>query len=227
MATEKQTAANRLNAQKSTGPRTPEGRAAVRLNGVTHGLTAETLVLKGESESDFKALFESLEAEHEPTTPTEETLVAQLAMATWRLRRLYNTEAGFYNVGLIELTKYESTRNLDFSTRLGKVADCNNNTLALIGRQEARLERTYYRALNELQRLRKEREAKLALVCGSDAELVQAKPSRETNHIQPPPEPITTKIASQPQQVATAPSQPVPPEFVQKYAATHVDTAAD
>ena len=104
MATEKQTAANRLNAQKSTGPRTPEGRAAVRLNGVTHGLTAETLVLEGESESDFKAVFDSLEAEHQPTTPTEETLVAQLAMATWRLRRVYNMEAGFYNVGLIELT---------------------------------------------------------------------------------------------------------------------------
>src|SRR5579863_6085716 len=76
MATEKQTAANRLNAQKSTGPRTPEGRAAVRLNGVTHGLTAETLVLKGESEDDFNALFESLEAEHQPETPTEETLDA-------------------------------------------------------------------------------------------------------------------------------------------------------
>ena len=45
MATEKQIAANRLNAQKSTGPKTPEGRAAVRLNGVKHGLTAETLVL--------------------------------------------------------------------------------------------------------------------------------------------------------------------------------------
>ncbi len=81
MATAKQTAANRLNAQKSTGPRTPQGRAAVRLNGVTHGLTAKTLVLKGESESDFKALFESLAAEYEPETPTEETLVADLAMA--------------------------------------------------------------------------------------------------------------------------------------------------
>ena len=45
MATEKQFEANRLNAQKSTGPRTPEGRAAVRLNGVKHGLTAETIVL--------------------------------------------------------------------------------------------------------------------------------------------------------------------------------------
>src|SRR5271155_4751160 len=106
MATEKQIAANRLNSQKSTGPRTPEGRAAVRLNGVTHGLTAETLVLKGESEDDFKALFESLEAEYEPETPTEETLVAQLAMATWRLRRVYNMEVGYYNERLSELARY-------------------------------------------------------------------------------------------------------------------------
>ena len=43
MATEKQFEANRQNAQKSTGPKTPEGRAAVRLNGVKHGLTAETI----------------------------------------------------------------------------------------------------------------------------------------------------------------------------------------
>ncbi len=53
MATEKQFEANRQNAQKSTGPKTPEGRAAVRLNGVKHGLTAETIVLKGESQADF------------------------------------------------------------------------------------------------------------------------------------------------------------------------------
>jgi hypothetical protein len=209
MATEKQTAANRLNAQKSTGPRTPEGRAAVRLNGVTHGLTAETLVLKGESESDFKAIFESLEAEHGPTTPTEETLVAHLAMATWRLRRLYNTEAGFYNVGLIDLTNYERTKNLAFSTRLGEVAKRNNNTLALIGRQEARLERTYYRALHELQRIRKEREAKLALVCESaPMEPVHAQPSQETNDIQSPADPT---LATPPQPVMKNPQPPDSP----------------
>jgi hypothetical protein len=208
MATEKQTAANRLNAQKSTGPRTPEGRAAVRLNGVTHGLTAETLVLKGESESDFKAIFESLEAEYEPTTPTEETLVAQLAMATWRLRRVYNMEAGFYKVGLQELTNYERTKNLDFSTRLGEVADRNNNTLALIGRQEARLERTYYRALHELQRLRKEREAKLALVCESEVGPVQALPSQETKDIQSPAKP---EIPTPPHQIMSDPQPPDSP----------------
>ncbi len=69
MSTQKQIEANRRNAQKSTGPRTPEGRAAVHLNGVTHGLTAETLVLPGEDQSDFAVLLADLEAEHCPRHP--------------------------------------------------------------------------------------------------------------------------------------------------------------
>ena len=164
MATDKQTAANRLNAQKSTGPRTPEGRAAVRLNGVTHGLTAETIVLKGESEADFTNLLGSSEAEHDPVTPTEEALVVQLAMATWRLRRLYHQEAGFYTCQLQSLVGMQKDLNLDDAGRMGHAAVWSESTLTLFNRQEARLERTFYRALHELQRLRKEREANLALV---------------------------------------------------------------
>jgi hypothetical protein len=159
MATHKQIAANRRNAQKSTGPRTPEGRAAVRLNGVTHGLTAETLILKTENEADFSALLESLEAEHQPTTPTEETLVAQLALAAWRLRRLHQMEAGYYKFRLNEQDDYATRKELDDTHRLGLFADSEATvrTLTLLGRQEARLERSFYNALHELQRLRAQR----------------------------------------------------------------------
>ncbi len=216
MATDKQTAANRLNAKKSTGPRTPEGRAAVRLNGVTHGLTAKTLVLKGESEDDFKALFEALEAEHQPTTPTEETLVADLAMATWRRRRLYNMEAGFYSVRMKNEAAYAAPQNLDDSGLLGKVASNSGDTMALIGRQEARLERTYFKALHELQRLREEREAKLASVSQSApaepiAEPIDAQASQKTNGIPSPVEPIVTAIIpTPPGQIVNQPPLPAP-----------------
>jgi hypothetical protein len=211
MTTEKQTAANRRNARKSTGPRTPEGRAAVRLNGVTHGLTAKTLVLKGESESDFKALFESLEAEHQPATPTEEILVADLAMATWRRRRLYNMEAGFYKVRMKNEATYAAPERLDHPGLLGKVASNSADTMAMIGRQEARLERSYYKALHELQRLRKERQGDSASLLQVPAEPVHTQPSKETNDIPSPPEPIATKIPTPPSQIVNPPPQPTPP----------------
>jgi len=190
MATEKQFAANRQNAQKSTGPRTPEGRAAVRLNGVKHGLTAETIVLKGESEADFTNMLESFEAEHAPTTPTEEALVVQLALANWRLRRLYHQEAGFYTSKLKTLASIQKDLNLDDAGRMGHAVGWSEPELGLFNRQEGRLERTFYRALHELQRLRKERESNLASVCQTppedDAPQPQASARENINDIQPP-----------------------------------------
>jgi hypothetical protein len=214
MATEKQTAANRLNAQKSTGPRTPEGRAAVRLNGVTHGLTAETIVLKGESEADFKALFDSLEAEHDPVTPTEEALVVQLAMATWRLRRAYRAEAGFYAFKMKDTLDSKKSYNLDDAGHLGLVASWNSTTLDMFSRQEARLQRSFHRALHELQRVRKERESNLASVLQPTPEeqvgQVDDLPSKETNDIPQPPDPeIPEPIKDPPPQDIPASDRPI------------------
>ena len=195
MATDKQTAANRLNAQKSTGPRTPEGRAAVRLNGVKHGLTAETIVLKGESQADFTDLLNSYEAEHAPTTPTEEGLVAQLAMATWRLRRLYHQEAGFYTYRIKSLADIRKNQDLDLDDagQMAHAAGFDESMLYLFNRQEGRLERTFYRALHELQRLRKQREANLGSVC-------QTAPT-----VDPPHNPSVSEGAEPPK---TPPAEP-------------------
>ena len=157
MATQSQIDANRRNAQKSTGPKTPEGRAAVRLNSLTHGLTAKTLVLPGESAEDFQTLFDSLAAEHDPATPPEHAVVTQLAMATWRLRRLYHQEAGFYAYKLKFLESLRDGEKLDNPLGLGLVANSSQDTLSMFNRQEARLERTFYKALHELERLRAQR----------------------------------------------------------------------
>src|SRR6266702_7804562 len=143
---------------------TDKETAANRLNGVTHGLTAATIVLKGESEADFTNLLNSLEAEHDPASPTEEALVVQLAMATWRLRRLYHQEAGFYSCQLQSLVGMQKDLNLDDAGRMGHAAASSESTLNMFNRQEGRLERTFYRALHDLQRLRKERESNLASV---------------------------------------------------------------
>ena len=115
MATQAQINANRKNAQKSTGPKTPQGRDAVRLNGLKHGLTSEILVLPGESKADFENLLASLEAEHQPATPTEVILVRQMAMASWRLQRLVHMEAAHYRLRRDKLEQYFEERYPDIT----------------------------------------------------------------------------------------------------------------
>src|SRR5258708_29605551 len=96
MSTDRQIEANRLNAQHSTGPSTPEGRAAVRLNGLKYGLYAETLILPGEDPAEFDALLDRLDSEHQPATPTEENFVSPIAMASSHPLRAQPMEPPLY-----------------------------------------------------------------------------------------------------------------------------------
>ena len=68
MASEKQIEANRRNAQLSTGPVTPEGKAAVSQNAVTHGLRSGS-VLYTQDEEILENIREGLAAEWEPQGP--------------------------------------------------------------------------------------------------------------------------------------------------------------
>ena len=55
--------ANRQNALRSTRPKMPEGKAAVRLNALKHGFLSQEVLLPGEDESALKELSERLKAE--------------------------------------------------------------------------------------------------------------------------------------------------------------------
>jgi hypothetical protein len=60
MATEAQIEANRANAQKSTGPRTPEGKETAAPNALKHGLFARETVIRGEKEEEFEEYRDNL-----------------------------------------------------------------------------------------------------------------------------------------------------------------------
>ena len=66
MTSARKAAANRQNALKSTGPKTPDGKAAVRLNALRHGLLSEDILLPGEDEEALRELAEGLRAELQP-----------------------------------------------------------------------------------------------------------------------------------------------------------------
>jgi len=166
MSSQKQIDANRLNAQKSTGPNTPEGRDAVRFNALRHGLRAKQAVLENENEQEFQEMLEAFEAEHQPIGPTEILLVQQMVMAAWRLRRLRAVETGLFNIRMVDLS--ERPRNTYASlpeTERQASAFLEDNrgcgAIEKLSRYETRIERSFYRALHELQRLRKERGAGL------------------------------------------------------------------
>jgi hypothetical protein len=90
--------ANRLNAQHSTGPKTPEGKAASSLNAFKHGLRSGEVVIRGsclqEDNDEFEALHERLWDDLQPVGALEEILVDQIATTHWRLRRALKAESG-------------------------------------------------------------------------------------------------------------------------------------
>jgi hypothetical protein len=66
MTSDRKAEANRRNALKSTDPRTPEGKAAVRMNALRHGILSREILLPGEDEEALRELGEHLRAELQP-----------------------------------------------------------------------------------------------------------------------------------------------------------------
>ena len=96
MTSDKKAQANRRNALKSTGPKTSEGKAAVRLNALKHGLLSREVLLPGEDEAALTELGVRLRDELQPLGELETLLVDRIITAYWRLRRLGRVETGIF-----------------------------------------------------------------------------------------------------------------------------------
>ncbi len=129
---------NRANAQRSTGPSSPEGKARSARNSFKHGLYSKELVMPDEDPDELDHLRCTLRDEHQPATTTEEILVDELAQHFWRLRRFRALEARAW-----------TPENLD--------AWCASGLLHLIQRSMASAERSFSRALRGLRELQAQR----------------------------------------------------------------------
>ena len=87
MPTKAQILANRNNSQKSTGPRTDEGKAVVSQNAVKHGLFAAEAVITGENPADYELYHDQYLAELKPVGMTESMMAERIVSLAWRLRR--------------------------------------------------------------------------------------------------------------------------------------------
>ena len=106
---EKQLIANRLNAKKSTGPRSPEGKAIVSQNAVKHGLYATRAVITrptlAETRTDYESILGVLSAKLTPHSPLENFLVRRIANCAWQLKRSDRFSASLMNKKLGDLSK--------------------------------------------------------------------------------------------------------------------------
>ena len=87
MATKAQIKANKKNSQKSTGPRTAEGKAAVSHNAVKHGLFASAPVINGEDQGRFDLRRAVMLDEWQPVGPMETMIAERIVSLSWRLNR--------------------------------------------------------------------------------------------------------------------------------------------
>jgi len=179
MATQKQIDANRRNAQLSTGPRTPEGKAAVRLNALRHGLRARTVVLPGEDRQEFYRLCDLLEQEWQPRTSTELFYLEQMAVSQWKLTRMEVGEADVYR----EVTG----------------AKVQIPLLDRIWQAQCRMERSFARAQRELERIQTSRSFQAQQ---PQEDLIAGEAVDGESDLKPEAEPLPVELAAPPPHVA-------------------------
>jgi hypothetical protein len=92
---ERRLAANRANAQKSTGPKTTEGKANSSLNAVKTALTGQTVLLPSDDVKAYEEHVECYRRELDPQTPLQEEIVQTLADLQWRLQRIPALQSGY------------------------------------------------------------------------------------------------------------------------------------
>ena len=174
MTTQAQVLANRLNAQKSTGPRTAEGKTAVSQNAVTHGLSGRLDVIKGEDPAEFDLFRAQMLGELAPAGPVEAVLAERIVSLSWRLQRVERMQSETFDALLtpdLSNPLMRLTQSILHKRSAGEAGDgegaselalgrmvikdfANNRVLDRLLMYERRIEHSLYRTMAELHRLR-------------------------------------------------------------------------
>ena len=153
MATIQQIEANRLNAQKSTGPRSVEGKAVSCFNAIKTGIDAKSQIIRGEDPAELQTLTAEYQQRWQPATPEQRLLVDTLIDCEWLLRRFRKAEAQLwqYKMQKAQIWKPEPECFLGLGFNYG----CEQ--FSRLQRRIDSTSRNYHRALKELHRLDSER----------------------------------------------------------------------
>src|SRR5205807_2302587 len=146
MATPAQIEANRLNAKKSTGPKTFKGKTRCKMNALKHGFTTAQAVMDPLEEDLLPTIAQSITHRLRPQDELELALVDHIIQAAWRLRRLPRIETDYLRA--LQYTPGKSLGESLFDTD-------QQRKLFSLSNHETRIEKSMYRAIEQLATIRK------------------------------------------------------------------------
>jgi hypothetical protein len=153
MASPAQLQANRLNALKSTGPSSVEGKAVTRFNALKHGADSKSILLPGENPEALAALTEQYYKEFAPEGPEQTALCDTIIQGDWNMRRFARIEDQL----LAHVVAAIQAEDPDARFPLGQayLADCKNgNALQKAFRRQQAARRDWDKARIELRRMK-------------------------------------------------------------------------
>ncbi len=158
MATQKQIEANRRNAQKSTGPRTHNGKLRARQNSRKDKAYECEPLLPGEKPDNLDALVGAYERQFNPQTPIESDLVFQLAATQYRMLRALRFESSIFDFHVKErigqLARHGDSVDIDtLVTETVTVDASHGNALSKVSLYENRLARRYEHTRKQLEQI--------------------------------------------------------------------------
>jgi hypothetical protein len=158
---ERRLAANRANAQKSTGPRTPQGKRRSALNATRHGILSQVLHLPEEEMAAYDEFTAPYVASLVPVGQTETELAGACADLQFRLHRLSAAEHNLFALGHEEHGNRYDTGHPESHAAMTFVETlrCSKDPLATLSLYEQRLSRRFLQTLNKLHQMQKERRA--------------------------------------------------------------------
>ncbi len=162
MISEKQLEANRRNAQRSTGPRTEEGKKASALNAHRHNLTGQVTAMTDADRIMHDAFSASLVESLAPEGAMEIQLAQRIATDSWRLNRLSAIEDNLYALGHSAHSDDIETEHPEIHAALtaAKVFQEESKQLQLLTLYEQRINRNIQKNMAMLQALQTARVAK-------------------------------------------------------------------
>ena len=152
--------ANRENAQRSTGPVTPEGKRKSSLNGLKHSFAGHTCFVQAHELGDYIRHFEAFRQEYLPVGPTEQFMVQSLAEISWSAQNIRSASSNAFTVaGNREWTERSETRPPHVDSALGcaRAVQVLAKEINLFSIYENRKMRLFHTTRHELIRIQTER----------------------------------------------------------------------